>query len=84
MPPDTAETRHYHVRARQFFYVLSGALSLEVDGQTYELLSHKGVEVAARKPHQVRNDSENDIVFLVVSPNSRCDRHDVLEDRACG
>ncbi|MBB3595002.1 mannose-6-phosphate isomerase-like protein (cupin superfamily) [Rhizobium sp. BK529] len=83
MPPGTAETRHYHVHARQFFYVLSGALSLEVDGQTYELLSHKGVEVAARKPHQVRNNSENDVVFLVVSsPTSRCDRHDVLEDRA--
>ena len=32
MPPGTAETRHKHSRVRQFFYVLSGELTLEVKG----------------------------------------------------
>jgi mannose-6-phosphate isomerase-like protein (cupin superfamily) len=85
MPPGTAEVRHYHVRARQFFYVLSGSLTMEVDGQTYRVVSHHGVEIAPGKPHQVRNHSENDVIFLVVSsPTSRGDRHDVLEGGTCG
>ena len=32
MPPGTREVRHRHVRARQFFYVLEGRASLELDG----------------------------------------------------
>jgi quercetin dioxygenase-like cupin family protein len=31
MPPGTAEVRHRHDVARQFFFVLSGALTLEID-----------------------------------------------------
>mgnify|MGYP001602642574 CR=1 FL=1 len=31
MPPGTTETRHHHVHAHQFFYVLEGELTLEVE-----------------------------------------------------
>jgi mannose-6-phosphate isomerase-like protein (cupin superfamily) len=37
MPPGTEETRHYHERARQFFFVLSGVATMEIAGQTVEL-----------------------------------------------
>jgi mannose-6-phosphate isomerase-like protein (cupin superfamily) len=85
MPPGTAEIRHYHVRARQFFYVLSGFLTMEVEGQACEILPSHGVEIAPGMPHQVRNDSQADVVFLVISsPTSRDDRHDVLDGATCG
>ena len=32
MPPGTCEVRHWHARARQFFYVLSGTIVMEVEG----------------------------------------------------
>ena len=32
MPPGAAEARHLHERARQFFYVLSGSLTMELEG----------------------------------------------------
>ena len=32
MPPGSSEARHYHERARQLFFVLSGTATLEVDG----------------------------------------------------
>ena len=32
MPPGTAEVKHWHTRARQFFYVVSGTLVMDVEG----------------------------------------------------
>ena len=76
MPPGTAEVRHYHSRVRQFFYVLSGALTLEVGGASEDLQAGEGLEVAPRVPHQARNDSGAPCEFLVVSSGlSREDRH---------
>ena len=34
IPPGGSEVRHYHEKSRQFFYVLTGVLSFEVDGKT--------------------------------------------------
>ncbi|WP_017150237.1 cupin domain-containing protein [Bacillus bingmayongensis] len=33
MPPNTSEVRHYHTKSRQFFFVLIGTATLEIDGQ---------------------------------------------------
>src|SRR5690606_3167937 len=75
MPPKTHETRHYHTKAKQFFYVLSGVLTMEVDGQTYDVPAHKGIEILPNIPHQARNERDCDVMFLVVSaPTSRDDR----------
>ena len=45
MPPGTAEQRHWHARARQFFYVLEGTLTLEVEGETHHLAARSGIEL---------------------------------------
>ena len=37
MPPNTSEVRHFHVHSRQFFYVLEGELTLEVERQSFVL-----------------------------------------------
>lgn len=75
MPPSTGESRHYHELARQFFYILSGAVELEADGVTYFLSQQEGMEVQARIPHQIFNRSEEDAEFLVISsPRSAGDR----------
>ncbi len=75
MPPGTAETRHRHARTRQFFYVLSGAASLEVNGVTHPLTAQHGLEVPPGSAHQMRNDGPDDLHFLVISDGaSRDDR----------
>ncbi len=75
MPPDTAEVRHRHLRARQFFYILAGAAVLEVDGVEYELSVGQGVQVEPGAAHQVFNRSQGAVEFLVVSqPPSHGDR----------
>ena len=75
MPPGTAEVRHRHARARQFFYVLAGQLDVEVEGTGHRLAAGVGLEIAPGAAHQVGNRSAGDAVFLVISqPPSHGDR----------
>ena len=75
VPPGMAEVRHRHAAARQFFYVLLGEATLEVDGQVHVLGAGEGLYVPAGAAHQLRNAASGDVRFLVVSsPNSHGDR----------
>lgn len=75
MPAGTSEIRHHHKKATQFFFILSGIMSIELNGIMYELKKYDGIEVKSLIPHQVFNTSDKDLEFLVVSqPNTRNDR----------
>ncbi|HEX4039613.1 MAG TPA: cupin domain-containing protein [Acidobacteriaceae bacterium] len=75
MPPGTREQRHSHTRARQFFYVLAGELTMEVEGRTHSLAAHHGLEIAPGERHQALNASGEDVRFLVIStPPAQADR----------
>jgi mannose-6-phosphate isomerase-like protein (cupin superfamily) len=75
MPPGTEEQRHFHDRARQFFYVLEGELTMEVEGRHAVLKMRQGIEIAPGERHQARNLSQADVRFLVISqPPSHGDR----------
>ncbi|AZZ90251.1 cupin domain-containing protein [Hahella sp. KA22] len=75
VPSGCAEVRHLHQKAEQFFFVLSGVATLEVGGETYTLHPHQGKHVPAGVPHQLRNESPEDIIFTVTStPPSHGDR----------
>ncbi len=77
MPPGTAERRHLHNEAQQFFYVLSGELALDIDGQETVLAPGSGRRVLPGQPHQLYNRGERDAYFIVVSqPQSYGDRID--------
>jgi mannose-6-phosphate isomerase-like protein (cupin superfamily) len=67
VPPGGQEVRHYHQQARQFFYVLAGAVVLEVAGTAHTLTAQTGLEVAPGVPHQLFNQSGAEAVFLVIS-----------------
>lgn len=75
MPPGSAEQRHWHVRSRQFFYVLEGELAMQFDDKAVVLQSHQGLEIVPGTPHQAKNISAADVRFLVISqPHSHGDR----------
>jgi mannose-6-phosphate isomerase-like protein (cupin superfamily) len=75
MPPGTSEARHFHRQALQFFFILSGIARFELDGRLLDLHPHEGVAVPPLIPHQMRNESNAPLEFLVISqPNSRDDR----------
>jgi mannose-6-phosphate isomerase-like protein (cupin superfamily) len=75
MPPGTAELRHHHQHTTQFFYVLAGELTIELNGEEHRLAPNTGLTVVAETPHQVFNRGAQDAHFLVISqPPSHGDR----------
>jgi mannose-6-phosphate isomerase-like protein (cupin superfamily) len=75
MPSGSSEVRHAHAQARQFFFVLAGAVTIEVAGKREELTAGDGVEIVPGVPHQVFNCSDRDVEFLVISqPPAQGDR----------
>jgi mannose-6-phosphate isomerase-like protein (cupin superfamily) len=78
MPPQTSETAHYHSRSSQFFFVLAGTLSIQINGQTHVLSRDHGLEIPPKISHRAFNDTDVETSFLVVSvPPSHDDRIEV-------
>jgi quercetin dioxygenase-like cupin family protein len=75
MPPGTGEQLHFHERAQQLFFILSGTATFEIDGETKTLQERKSIHIPANTKHGVFNNSNTDLHFLVISePKSHGDR----------
>ncbi len=78
IPPGAGEVRHYHLRARQVFFVIAGELELQLGEQLLRLSVGDSLEVPPGDRHLVRNGGNVDATFLVVSaPTTRGDRVNV-------
>ncbi len=75
MPPHTYEDMHYHRKARQFFYILSGEAEMKLQNGTEKLEAGTGIEIEPMEIHQMTNVSDQPVEFIVVSmPKSHGDR----------
>jgi mannose-6-phosphate isomerase-like protein (cupin superfamily) len=75
MPSGTSEIRHSHVHSRQFFYVLEGQLTLEVEHHVFFLQPNEGLEISPGQQHQAINRSSNPVRMIITSqPTSHGDR----------
>jgi mannose-6-phosphate isomerase-like protein (cupin superfamily) len=75
VPPGGAEVKHYHEKAHQFFFVLSGEATLEIEDKKLALGPQQGVSVPPNVPHRLLNETKQDLSFIVVSvPMSHGDR----------
>jgi len=78
MPPETCEKRHYHSTSRQFFFVLSGVLTMELEGKEHQIGIQQGIEIPPGSKHQARNNNDSAVEFIVIShPTTRGDRTDL-------
>lgn len=78
MGPATAERWHVHDSSRQFFYVLSGSVTVRTPASVVELDEGAGREIDPGTPHQIANRSGRDVRFLVISwPSIPGDRRDL-------
>lgn len=75
MPPGATEVEHYHTRARQFFYVIHGRLSLTVERDTVHLGPRQGLEITPGVRHRAFNGGEEPVEFVLASaPPAQGDR----------
>jgi mannose-6-phosphate isomerase-like protein (cupin superfamily) len=75
MPGGTSEVLHYHEKAQQFFYILSGTATFDLAEKVIEINAGEGCFIEPGKRHRVSNNGTDDLHFLVVSePMAQGDR----------
>jgi mannose-6-phosphate isomerase-like protein (cupin superfamily) len=75
MPPQTAEERHWHREAEQFFYILKGEAVFEIRGDRMRLVADQGIHILAGTEHRIINEGKEDLEFVLTStPSTRKDR----------
>lgn len=67
VPPSCGEVRHYHAKARQYFFVLKGRALLEFSDHVVSFGAGEGVHVPPGVPHRFANVGSETVEFLVVS-----------------
>ena len=75
MPPASSEELHSHRSAQQFFFLLSGEVTMEVEHEEVHLHAGEGLHIPPRVRHQISNRSRESARFLVIcQPPSHGDR----------
>jgi mannose-6-phosphate isomerase-like protein (cupin superfamily) len=46
MPAGTSEDFHYHQYAQQFFFILEGVASFEIEGETITVNTQEGIHIS--------------------------------------
>ena len=64
--PNTAGTRHRHIRAEEFYFVLEGLGRMRVGEQTLTVPKYGGVLVGPNQLRQVFNDTAEDVLWLIL------------------
>jgi mannose-6-phosphate isomerase-like protein (cupin superfamily) len=66
LPPKSASTLHKHIRQEEFYLVLQGVGRMRVGDETLTLPMHGGVLVGPNRLRQVFNDTDAEVLWLVV------------------
>ena len=75
MPAHTSEQLHYHGKAQQFFFILQGIATFEIEKEIIVIKANEGLHIEAGKKHRIMNKGENDLEFILSSqPTTKGDR----------
>lgn len=75
MPPYTQESKHYHEKSQQFFQILRGTATFEIENDIIQVESGAGIHIPPKTKHRIRNDQQENLEFIVISePTTRGDR----------
>lgn len=75
MPAGASENLHYHQYAQQFFFMLEGEASFEIEDRTVILKTKEGIHIQAGQKHRIINHTAYPIEFILSSqPSTENDR----------
>jgi mannose-6-phosphate isomerase-like protein (cupin superfamily) len=66
LPPHSANTLHKHHLAEEFYFVVEGTGRIRIDDQTLTVPQHGGVLVGPQSLRQVFNDTDAEVLWLIV------------------
>ena len=67
IPPGKSSQAHYHRRAEETYYVLSGVGRMILDGREFNLTAGQACLIMPGQVHQIFNDQSFDLTFNAVS-----------------
>lgn len=77
MPPNTMEPKHSHKYSEQFFQILKGKATFEIEDEIIEIQVGEGIHILPKVKHRIRNDQPTNLEFIVISqPTTRGDRYE--------
>jgi mannose-6-phosphate isomerase-like protein (cupin superfamily) len=71
LPPKSANTLHRHIKMEEFYFVLEGIGRIRVGDQTLTIPQHGGVLVGPEQLRQVFNDTDKEVLWLIVGAPDR-------------
>lgn len=67
MPANTSEQKHYHNFSEQYFYILKGTATFEIEKEIVEVNKGEGIHIYPQVVHQIKNKKSGDLEFIVIS-----------------
>ena len=78
MPPQTSEALHYHKKSQQFFFILKGIATFEVEEKSFIVRAGEGFHIEAMQKHRIINNTAEEIEFILSSqPSTNNDRFNI-------
>jgi mannose-6-phosphate isomerase-like protein (cupin superfamily) len=78
MPAGALEQLHYHQHAQQFFFILKGVATFEIEGEVFVVNELEGIQIQAQQKHRIINNGEGELEFILCSqPSTVNDRINV-------
>src|SRR6516165_8398969 len=82
LPPRSANTLHRHPKMEEFYFVVEGTGRMRIGDETITVPKHGGVLVGPELVRQVFNDTETEVLWLIVgAPEKELEPGEVLDKK---
>lgn len=75
LPAGGATDRHYHKVSEEFYFLMSGRATMEIDGETREVVPGDAVLIPAGAWHQIRGIEETRFLCCCAPPYAHEDTY---------
>jgi mannose-6-phosphate isomerase-like protein (cupin superfamily) len=81
-PPKSANTLHRHPKMEEFYFVVEGTGRIRIGDETITVPKHGGVLVGPEQVRQVFNDTETEVLWLIIgAPEKELEPGEVLDEK---
>src|SRR5204862_784765 len=81
LPPRSANTLHRHPKMEEFYFVVEGVGRIRIGDKTLTVPKHGGVLVGPEQFCQVFNDTETEVIWLIIDATEEKMEHGQILDQ---